>query len=359
LCKLIRSELADALKRKPSVSIVIVNYNGVKFIKRCLESVLNDNYTNFEVILIDNASADGSFELVKNLFGLYPHLRIIRSNENLGYVGGNNIGFKYSKGKYVIFLNQDVEVNQHWLRELIKVMESDPTIGAAQCKLLRLYDKRRIDSTGQLIDFLGYGHPRGDENKGQYAHMEEIFYADGAALTVRRQIIDEVSFDGLPFDPDYSPMYYEDADLCWRIRLRGYKVMFVPGSIVYHARSAAELHKMSSHLIFSHVKNRIATLIKNYSLKNLLRYMPLLLVFEAIRAIILLKIKPSHSIAILRAILWNLKNLNGTWRKRLIIQRLVRKVSDSYLMKYMVKFNPTYLYHSFRKYYGMADDDAH
>jgi GT2 family glycosyltransferase len=347
------NRMRDNLEKNPLVSIIIVNYNGIKFIERCLSSVLNSDYPNFEVIFVDNASTDGSYELVKKLFGSDPRLTIIRNNKNLGFTGGNNIGFWYAKGDYIIFLNNDTEVSQNWLRVLVEIMNSDLRIGAAQCKLLNLYDKRRIDSAGQFIDPLGYGYPRSyEEDKGQYDNVEEIFYADGATLIVKRPAINQVLLNGLPFDPDYFPIYYEDADLCWRVRLRGYKVILIPTSIVYHARSAAKLHKLSSYLIFSHVKNRIMTLIKNYGLGNLIKYMPLLLFFETIRAMILLKIKPDHSIAILKAILWNLKNLKKTWKKRLIVQQFIRKVPDSYIMKYMTKFTPVHLYHSFKKYYN-------
>jgi len=344
-----------SLEEDPLISIIIVNYNGIKFIKRCLNSVLNSDYPNFEVIFVDNASIDGSYELVKKLFGSNSRLTIIRNNKNLGFTGGTNLGFWYAKGDYIVFLNYDTEVSQNWLKVLVEIMNSNLRIGAAQCKLLNLYDKRRIDSAGQFIDPLGYGYPRGDEEDiGQYDNVEEIFYADGAALIVKRLIINQVSLNGLPFDSDYFG-YYEDADLCWRVRLRGYKVVLIPTSIVYHARTAAKLHKMSSYLIFSHAKNRIMTLIKNYGLGNLIKYLPLLLFFETIRAIILLKTKPDHSIAILKAILWNLKNLKKTWKKRLIVQQFIRRVPDPYIMRYMVKFTPTHLYNSFKKYYNLSE----
>ena len=350
------NQTKDSPKKTILVSIIIVNYNGIKFIESCLNSVLNSDYPNFEVIFVDNASTDGSYELVNRLFGSDKRLKIIRNSKNLGFTGGNNIGFKYAKGIYIIFLNNDTEVSRNWIKILVEIIESDLMIGAAQCKLLNLYDKRQIDSAGQFIDFLGYGYPLdNEEDKEQYDHVKEIFYADGAALIVRRSVINQVSLNGLPFDLDYFPIYYEDADLCWRVRLRGYKVVVIPTSIVYHARTAAKLHKMSSYLIFSHAKNRIMTLIKNYGLGNLIKYLPLLLFFETIRAIILLKTKPDHSIAILKAILWNLKNLKKTWKKRLIVQHFIRRVPDPYIMRYMVKFTPTHLYNSFKKYYNLSE----
>jgi hypothetical protein len=347
------NRMKDNLEKNPLVSIIIVNYNGIKFIKRCLNSVLNSDYPNFEVIFVDNASIDGSYELVKESFSSDARLRIVRNIENLGSAEGRNIGARNAKGDLLVFLDHDTEVNRSWLKEIVKVFLSDSTIGAAQPKIIQLYNRRLIDSAGQSIDFLGYGHPRSnEEDKGQYNCVEDIFYADGAALIIRRLVSNQVSLNNSLFDADYFPAYGEDADLCWKVRLRGYRVVFIPSSVIYHARTATNLYKMQSRLIFSHTKNRIMTLIKNYSLKNLAKYIPFLIFWEIVRAVILLNSKPDHSIAILKAILWNLKNLKKTWKKRLIVQQFIRKVPDSYIMKYMTKFSPVHLYHSFKKYYN-------
>jgi GT2 family glycosyltransferase len=350
------NQTKHSLEENPLISIIIVNYNGIKFIKRCLNSVLNSDYPNFEVIFIDNASTDGSYELVKESFCSDTRLRIIRNIKNLGSAEGRNIGAKNAKGDLLVFLDNDTEVESNWLKEMIKVFLSDNTIGAAQCKIIQLYDQRLIDSAGQFIDFLGYGYPRSnEEDKGQYNRVEDVFYADGAALIIRRLVCNQVSLNNSLFDTDYFPVYGDDLDLCWRVRLRGYRVVFIPTSVVYHARTATNLYKLSSRLIFSHAKNRIMTLIKNYSLRKLAKYMPFLLFWETVRAVILLNSKSDDSIAILKAILWNLKNLKKTWKKRLIVQQFIRKVPDSYIMKHMVKFTPVHLYHSFKKYYNLSE----
>jgi len=335
----------------PLVSIIILNLNGKGFVERCLKSVLNSKYPNFEVIFVDNASTDESFELVRALFGLDRRLKIIRNNENLGFPGGNNIGIRHAKGDHLVFLNNDTEVDEGWLNGLIEVMESDSGIGAAQGKLLRIGEVHTIDSAGQFIDRLGYGYPREGEDTGQYNSIEEIFYADGACLAIRRPLIEQVLLCGTPFDEDYFPIYYEDADICWRIRLRGYKVVFIPTSIIFHARSATKLSEIPSRLIFSHVRNRIMTLMKNYDLANLMKYLPKLLVFETIRAIVLLNRKPNHSLAILKAVLWNFKHLKDVWKKRLIVQQRIRAIDDTSLIKCMMKPSFIHLYHNFKKHY--------
>lgn len=335
----------------PLVSVVILNYNGGKFVKKCLTSVLDTQYGNLEVIFVDNASTDGSFELAKNLLNLRSRLTIIRNDRNMGFAEGNNVGFKYAKGNYVVFLNIDTEVDRNWLRELVMAAECDLKIGAAQSKLVQMYDHTQLDSIGQSIDFLGYGYPNNSEkDKVQLDNVKEIFYADGAAILIRRSALCESLMNGAPFDPDYF-CYYEENDLCWRMRLCGYKIALVPHSVVYHARTSTNLHEMPQHLVFHHAKNRIMTLMKNYDVINLLKYIPCLLALEVARAGVLLKNDPRHSLAVLESFFWNVRNLKRTWKKRLIIQRLIRKRSDTDITSLMRKPNLVLLYENFKKYY--------
>ena len=259
----------------PLVSVILLNHNGKNFLNECLESVLNSNYHNFEVLLIDNASTDDSIKIAKEKFGKSPYLRILRNFDNLGFAAGNNVGVKYGQGEYVVFLNNDTIVEPHWLVELVSVMETDAKIGAAQSKLLSLADKRFIDSAGDFIDYYGFPIRRGswgEEDKGQYDLIEEIFSARGAAAIVRSKILTEIG----AFDADFY-LNYEDIDLCWRIRLNGYKIVFVPKSRVYHMGGASVTSSTLS--IFYTEKNRISALLKNMSCKYLVKYNPLTLTF--------------------------------------------------------------------------------
>lgn len=332
----------------PLVSIVILNYNGRKFIERCLKSVLNTQYDNFEVIFIDNASTDESFELARNLLNSDRRSKITGNSRNLGFAQGNNIGFSLAKGKYIVFLSIDTEVDRRWLNELVIVMEGDAMIGAAQSKLMQLYNHNQVDSIGQYLDFLGYGYPVHDEG-------DEIFYAEGAAIIIRRSAGEESLINDAIFDPDYF-CYYEENDLCWRMRLHGYKIALVPRSLVYHARASINLYSMPQHLVFHHAKNRIMTLIKNYDEINLLKYVPCLLVLEVARAIILLKKNPRHSLAVLESFLWNIRNLKRTWEKRLVVQRVIRRNQDSQITRIMSKPNILRLYEKFDRYYEVPSD---
>jgi len=328
----------------PLVSIVIVNYNGMRFIEKCLASVLETDYPSFEIVLVDNASGDGSFESALRLFGKNSKVRIVRNNKNLGFAEGNNVGYANSQGQIIVFLNIDTEVDRNWLRELVRILNKEENIGAAQCKLIsmRENDRKKIDSVGYDFDYIGYIYPRSQTRRGgPFDQVEEIFCADGAAMAIKRKVLDESSIVDRPFDPDYF-CYYEETDLCWRIRLRGYKIMFAPNSIVYHYRGYSwrkdsEKQKFPPHLIFHYLKNHISTLIKNYSILNLVKWIPAMIALEVGRALLLLRNEPESALPRLSALIWPLNNFSPLWKRRIIVQQSVRKVSDSEILRLLQK----------------------
>jgi GT2 family glycosyltransferase len=325
----------DRMSEKfPLVSIIILSYNGVKYLGNCLKSVLATDYPNYEVILVDNASTDGSLTLIEYLFKHEPRLTIIRNTKNVGFSEGNNIGIRKAKGRYIVFLNNDTEVKPDWLIELVRTMEKDRSIGAAQSKLLQLADRRRIDSVGDSIDYFGatYMRGNGEIDAGQYDNNKEIFSARGAAMIVRRSVLNEVGV----FDPLFF-MRCEDIDLSWRIRLGGYKVFFVPTSIVYHAGGYATLKIPSLEVLFHSTKNEIMMLLKNYSLVNFVKFNPLPIILGSIFLDLFVRKNISYAFARCKAVLWVLRNLRQIWRNRQIIQQRIRKVSDSDVMMHMIK----------------------
>lgn len=334
------------LKEEPFVSVILLNHNGIQYVETCLLSVLNTDYPNFEVMFIDNASTDTSLKYVKERFRYFPKLKIIANNENTGYAEGNNIGIRHisPNAKYIVFLNYDTEVDSRWLIEAIKTMESDPLIGASQCKLMQMYNRSVIDSCGGFIDFLGYSYSEGvgEEDNEKFTKNNDIFYADGAAFVIRRDIINGILIDDSLFDSDYFA-YHEDIDVCWRIRLRGYRVTLSPYSVVYHIRGRNSKSQITPPLlIFHHSKNRIVTLIKNYNWTNLVKWLPLLLIAETCEAVSTSMVRGDHSGAILRALFWVPKNLRNILRKRFIVQNSIRRVSDSGVMLFIVR--PRFLY---------------
>lgn len=336
----------------PFVSIVIVNFNGESFIGKCLQSVLQTDYPNFEVILLDNASKDRSVEIINEKFKMNPKLKVIFCDKNYGFALGNNLGVSYINrpSKYVAFLSNDVEVEPNWLSELVKVASPDSSIGAVQSKVLLLRNRRLIDSAGHFLDFVGYTYQRGENevDRGQYDDGgSDIFYAYGAAFMVSMSAIRQVLSSGFLFDPDYF-CYHEDADLGWRIRLLGYRIVYAPKSVVYHYKGAASMrHGIPPIVVFHHTKNRVNSLIKNYNLTNLVKYLYPSLLIEISRAIITMRLEPSHSVATLKALLWVGKNFRKTWRKRGLVQKHLRKVPDKEITKHL--FGPQ-LFYNFRKF---------
>jgi len=347
------------LNEKPFVSIILLNYNGERYLRSFLDSVFKTRYPHFEVIFVDNASQDRSLEFVKKVFGHRFNLKIVENEKNYGYAQGNNIGLKHINklSKYVAFLNMDVLVKREWLDELVKVMEMNPNVGATQSKVLLMSEKDRIDSCGHFLDFLGYTYQRGEDEKecGRYEEIVDISYPYGASFVIRKSIISSITVKGELFDSSYF-CYHEDSDVGWRIRLAGFRVLYVPLSVVYHAKGGTgfrydiKAKEGPSNVVFHLTKNRIMTLIKNYSFINLCKYLPILLFLEVSRAIVVLPVLPNHSAVTFKAILYVFRNLKEIIRKRVIIQMYIRKKPDSYVMKFMVKPNLMYNVSKFKKY---------
>lgn len=227
----------------PFVSIIIVNYNAKPFLKRCLESVLNNDYPNFEVIFVDNKSTDQSIDYVKQIFGNDSRLKIISLDRNYGFSGGNNIGSRYvnKNAKYLVFLDADTEVRRDWLKELVKVMESDVTIGIAQSLILDYISRNSVQSAGlYMIDLCGWtwnlykGLSYDQFINNNDNNLIEIFAAMGASMIIRYALFKQIgSFDSKMF------IYFDEVDLAWRVWLSGYRVVLAPKSIAYHFGSGS------------------------------------------------------------------------------------------------------------------------
>jgi GT2 family glycosyltransferase len=241
----------------PRASVIILNYNGLHLIDGCLDAVLaQDGGFDFEVLLVDNASIDGS---VAHVRGKYPKVRIIETGRNLGFAGGNNVGLRESTGSYPVLLNNDTRVRPGWLRALVETAESDPAVGAVTAKLVFAEPPHAIQNAGGLLLTDGSGGDRGsgETDVGQYDKAEEIFGVCGASVLLRREMLDEVG----TFDETFF-MYYEDTDLSWRMRARGWKVIYQPAAVVehIHAESSREWSRM---FIFHVDRNRLFVVLKN------------------------------------------------------------------------------------------------
>jgi len=328
------------------VSIVIVNHNGISFVQDCLDSVLNTQYPDFEVIVVDNASSDGSLELVKKEFLHDKRLKVIENKGSYGPARGRNIGIKSSKGKYIAFLDNDTEVDPLWLKNAIDVMKQNPKVGELQCKLLSMDERNRFDDAGSLFSPTGFLIERSDSgtDHGQFDKVDYIFSAKSAASIFLKSAIKEAGF----FDEDFY-MYLEETDLSWRIWLTGYEVVFSPDSVVYHAfgtnRKTSPKYYPKKIMRFNGCRNYITTIIKNLSFMNLIRILPIHIAsWVGIAVFFSLKFKFLDSFYITKGILWNLFNLGKIIPRRIYIQRHLRKVSDFDIFSKVMSSRPAKYY---------------
>lgn len=316
------------LTNNPLVSVIIPNYNGVNFLEPCLKSVLDADYPNLEVIFIDNASSDASLELVRQKFSSDSRLKIIVNEIGLGPAKARNIGLRNSRGEYIAFIDNDTEVDKDWLRELVLVFEADKTIGAAQAKLL-LSDRETIDSCGHFLSIAGFPYEigAGEKDSGQYDKQRDIFGAKSAAMFIRADVLKKTGW----FDEDYF-MHSEETDLCWRVWLNDYRVVYVPQAVVYHKRGGS-LNEYSRYLIFYEgSKNCSKTLIKNLGLKKLLLIFPLhLLGWIVICISLFFRGRFNDAKAVMRGLFWVSVNYKHILKDRKAVQAQ-RLAGDSKIM---------------------------
>ncbi|WP_022834305.1 glycosyltransferase family 2 protein [Salisaeta longa] len=268
----------------PRVSIIIVTWNGLDLLQQCLPSVVATTYPNVEIILADNASADGSIPWVRTAF---PDVRIVQHPDNWLFARGNNAAVQRATGRYLLFLNNDVEVPPGWLDPLVEAMEAQPTLGAVQPKLLQ-YDRRdRFEyagAAGGFIDRLGYPFTRGrvfdtmEPDRGQYDTPRDVFWATGAACMVRRAAFDAVG----RFDERFE-MHMEEIDLCWRLWRAGYRVRALPSSTVYHI-GGASLPQGTPRKIYYNFRNSLLMLYKNLPPARWARVFPQRVALDGIAA---------------------------------------------------------------------------
>ena len=223
------------MKQSPKVAIVILNWNGRKYLEQFLPSVAATSYDNVEIIVADNGSNDDSVSFLQQH---YPDIRLIKFSYNYGFAKGYNEALKQVEAEYYMILNSDVEVPTGWLSPMIELLESDKNIAACQPKILSYNNKKIFEyagAAGGWLDKYGYPFAKGrifdicEEDHGQYDQTEPIFWASGAALFIRSKIFYEVN----GFD-EYFFAHQEEIDLCWRIQLAGYKIYSCPASVVYH-----------------------------------------------------------------------------------------------------------------------------
>ncbi len=260
------------MQRYQKVSIIIVTYNSQKFIARCLDHIQKQRYKFYEVIVVDNASHDRTTQILKKYLWVKP----IYNLQNLGFSKANNQGIQQSSGDFIFLLNPDVFLSPSTLSTLLHCIQSDPSLGFVSPKLLKPSRQKILDSTGiqATPERRFFDRGRGEIDHNQYDRVTDIFAGCGAALLLRKKALDDITLDKEYLD-DHFFAYFEDVDLCWRMRLRGWQGGYCPNATAYHQRGH-DLSRPDHFSLFSFLRRRfqerkkdsVYRLIRRLSLRN-------------------------------------------------------------------------------------------
>lgn len=253
----------------PQAVVVILNWNGRHLLERCLPSALSQDFADYEVVLWDNGSTDGSQAWIEQR---HPEVRLVGSDRNLGFARGNNEAIRLTTSPYIALLNNDAHPEPTWLSELVHAAESSPSVGMCASKMLRADDPSVLDACGIEVDRAGIGWDRqsGEQDLEEEAAPYAIFGPCAGAALYRREMLDQVGL----FDEDYFA-YYEDVDLAWRAQRAGWRCLYVPTARVAHWHSGTG--REGSPFKGYHLgRNKMWTLIKNYPWPDWLFRLPII-----------------------------------------------------------------------------------
>lgn len=323
------------MNAEPLVFVIVINYNGEKYLQTCLSSLAQQTYSNYKIIVFDNASTDNSVEFIQQNF---PKINIMQAEKNFGFAEGNNFAMNFAldhNPSYIFLVNNDTEAKLDLVEKLVNSAESDDSIGIVGPSVFALQNKYSIQERGVTIDRFGY--PLAIKSASLNGGC--VFFVSGCAMLIKAEIIRKIGL----FDKEYF-MFAEDLDLCWRAQLAGYKIVVNETAVIFHASGGsisggvikAASYKTNVRRVFLREKNTIRTLIKNYSTYNMITTVPFyvaLLFFECFLWIFLLK--PNTAKSIIKALFWNIRFLPQTFNQRAGIQS-TRKINDQNITGEMV-----------------------
>lgn len=333
----------------PSVDVVILNYNGKKFLDDCIQSLKETQYPSFKMVLLDNGSSDDDVAYVK---ANYPEVEILLNPSNNGFCAAYNLALNHCKGKYFLCLNNDVKVKPDWLGHLVEIAESDPEIAALQPKIVSFFDEKKFEyagSSGGMMDQYGFPFLRGrifdtiEDDNGQYDDIRDVFWTCGAAMFIRKSALKDVGL----FD-ETIVHHMDEIDLNWRLYLSGFKCKVVPQSVILHY-GGATIQAVSFKKMYWNHRNSIYLMLKNYNLANaisktavhyLLDYVA---VFQS-----LVTFEFTRAKAIFAAHFWISAHFLTILKKRKEVQSK-RTVSDKDILKLMYPKSVVLQYFLFKK----------
>jgi len=326
--------------RLPKVTIIALNYNGRQFLNNCFSSLKRLNYSNFEVIMVDDCSTDDSVALTTKKF---PWVKILQNTKNMGACVSFNRAVKESTAGLLVKIDNDVKVGKNWLTEMVETIESNPEIGVVGSKILN-YDGKSVQDFGSSVDRMGYPLSYlGLEGKPKKLPKERrVFYVSGCSMLFRKKIFEEAGM----FDEKFF-IYKDDLDLCWRMKLLGYKTVTNMESVIFHVSGVTQgggstgegtkVYHTTARKRFFGERNTFRMLLKNYSAGSLFKVLPVYFLIIFAESVFLFSRGQFKTPSVyLRAFWWNIQNLQDTLKERHIIQKK-RKVPDCVIMKEMAK----------------------
>jgi GT2 family glycosyltransferase len=310
------------------ISIIILNYNGKGLLKNCVDSVLKQTYQDFEVIILDNGSSDGSYEFLTANYSDISNIKIIHINRNLGFAEGNNYALSFTQGEYIVLLNNDTVVDTNWLGELYYAITTIHNAGIVQSLVITQGVPEKYYTKNGTLNLFGNNIMEvfniGTDGIG------EILQANGCSLIFPKKILKEVQ--GL-FVSEYFA-YAEDSFFSLKVKFAGYNIYHNSKSLVKHIGSSTTKKAKVSYTTFLQERNRILNFLILFSSSFLIKYIPLLFVNLTLKlaySIVSPRLAPA---GILRAYLWIFLNLRWVFQQRRKY-RLIKKVTDNEVLKYI------------------------
>ena len=260
------------------VTVIIPNYNGIKYLAGCLDSLRDQSMPDFDIIVVDNASNDGSIELVEDK---YKEVIVKRLDRNYGFCHAVNVGIAMTKTEYLILLNNDTRVDRDFVLKLYETIDKHKDTFAVASKMLQMSEPDKIDAAGDLYCALGWAFSLGkDKSSDKYAKEAEVFSACGGASIYRKSIFDQIGyFDELHFS------YLEDVDVCYRAKIMGYKNRYTPEAIVYHAGSATTGSRHNPFKVRLSARNSWYVIYKNMPWLQIIINLPLFMIGFSVKAL--------------------------------------------------------------------------